>query len=284
MLRQHRRDAEKGGAVNISERQQLATLLDLRTVGASHMSSEQKANALDLLENTYANFALRAYKYGREKQAASEAKAEAEATAARAEAAASGKARAAEVDEQKPKLDSCASYGARAWSDEEEESVGELEGEPPDEMMLRDGYLSEARRFFKAWRRLPIDWPKEFPDAKLQAPFDLVNDLMPLDIGQLYRKIHETDADRKTYGWLPLMASCSVGQLGALNAETRELLRARVTLCWPCGQRGQHAPLRRGGRDGGRVAHEPQVHGLHAHKLLRPLQGAGMAALWMHCG
>ena len=43
---------------------------------------------------------------------------------------------------------------------------------------------------------------------------------MPLDVGPLYRKITETDKERRVYGLIPLMASCSFGQIGALNAES----------------------------------------------------------------
>ena len=45
-------------------------------------------------------------------------------------------------------------------------------------------------------------------------------DLMPLDVGQVYRKLTDTDRDRRLYGLIPLMASCSYGQIGALNAES----------------------------------------------------------------
>ena len=45
-------------------------------------------------------------------------------------------------------------------------------------------------------------------------------DLLPLDVGPLYKKIVESDNERTLYGFLPLMASCSLGQLGALNAES----------------------------------------------------------------
>ena len=36
----------------------------------------------------------------------------------------------------------------------------------------------------------------------------------------LYRKIADTDKERRLYGLIPLMASSSYGQLGALNAES----------------------------------------------------------------
>ena len=32
--------------------------------------------------------------------------------------------------------------------------------------------------------------------------------------------IKETDTDQRLYGYIPLMASCSYGQIGALNAES----------------------------------------------------------------
>ena len=43
---------------------------------------------------------------------------------------------------------------------------------------------------------------------------------MHLDMGPLYRKIISTDMERRIYGFTPLMASCSCGQIGALNAES----------------------------------------------------------------
>ena len=43
---------------------------------------------------------------------------------------------------------------------------------------------------------------------------------MPLDVAPIYCKIIETDQDRRLYGLIPLMASSSHGQIGALNAES----------------------------------------------------------------
>ena len=43
--------------------------------------------------------------------------------------------------------------------------------------------------------------------------------MLPLDVGKIYRKITETDTDRRLCGYIPLMASSSFGQIGALNAE-----------------------------------------------------------------
>jgi hypothetical protein len=56
------------------------------------------------------------------------------------------------------------------------------------------------------------------PDAN--GHFDLIRDLMGLDMGQLYSKIITKDPDRSSFGFLPLMAGCSDGKIGALNSES----------------------------------------------------------------
>jgi len=38
--------------------------------------------------------------------------------------------------------------------------------------------------------------------------------------GFVYKEIQKLDTDQKVYGWLPLMASCLGGQIGALCAES----------------------------------------------------------------
>ena len=44
-------------------------------------------------------------------------------------------------------------------------------------------------------------------------------DLMPLDVGPLYRKIMETVQDHRLYGLIPLMATSSYGQIGGRCAQ-----------------------------------------------------------------
>eukprot|EP00978_Attheya_sp_CCMP212_P018097 scaffold49124_cov33-Attheya_sp.AAC.1 len=43
---------------------------------------------------------------------------------------------------------------------------------------------------------------------------------MSLNMGVVYNDIIKSDMERKRYGYLPLMTSCSKGQNGALNAES----------------------------------------------------------------
>ena len=84
-------------------------------------------------------------------------------------------------------------------------------------------YIAEAKRALKLWRKLEIDWRTEFPDVSFPPypePLDTVNDLMDLQMGKLYQKIMSSDPGGKLYGKIPLMASSSPFQIGALNAES----------------------------------------------------------------
>jgi hypothetical protein len=55
---------------------------------------------------------------------------------------------------------------------------------------------------------------------------------MKLDIGKVYRQIEAMDTARVQFGWIPTMASLSVGQIGALSADraiASAFCRARTT-------------------------------------------------------
>ena len=71
--------------------------------------------------------------------------------------------------------------------------------------------------------KLAPDWAAEFPELKGKDQLDVLTDLMPLDVGKWYAKVEETDKGRKLYGLIPLMASCSYGQIGALSFNERVL-------------------------------------------------------------
>ena len=66
-----------------------------------------------------------------------------------------------------------------------------------------------------------IDWLNEFRDQPRDSPkageeVDSADHLLPLNIGKLYIQAYQSNK----YGYLPLMASSSKGQLGALIAES----------------------------------------------------------------
>ena len=49
---------------------------------------------------------------------------------------------------------------------------------------------------------------------------DIFEDLSEVNPGFVYKEIQKLDTNKKAYGWLPLMASCSGGRIGALCAES----------------------------------------------------------------
>ena len=223
-----------GAPLLIGRRELLSTLLDLRTVGCAHLTSDQRHEAVDIFREVYVDFAVQAVAYDRAVHAAWEAKAQAQAKVVAEEAKAkacgavssSGAASSGVVEEEerKPKLDSGCTYGESQWSDEEEEDVGgtaALDEPEPPEIAQRAGYRIDADKYLKTWRKLHVDWQSEYPKPlQGKETLDTVGDLMPLDVGTLYNKIMETDKDRRLYGLIPLMATASFGQIGALNAES----------------------------------------------------------------
>jgi hypothetical protein len=217
-----------GADVIITDRELMSSLLDLRTIRCPHLSTEKKVEAKRLLSEAYVTFAMTAAKFDSDASLAAEKKAEAEAAAAMKEAAEKkGKAASpstSESKEIKPIISSGASYSAvNPWAVEGEEMSGE-EAEPSEEISPEEGYKSEFEKVWKAWSTLEVPWESYYPDiTKVHGPsseYDLVYDMMPLNMSTLYKIIHASDPERKVYGYLPLMASCSKGQIGALNAES----------------------------------------------------------------
>ena len=65
-----------------------------------------------------------------------------------------------------------------------------------------------------------LDFKKFSPGADLPEQLDVVTHLLKLDVGIIYRDITQNvDPKMLRFGFIPLMASCSDGQIGALNAE-----------------------------------------------------------------
>ena len=73
---------------------------------------------------------------------------------------------------------------------------------------------------FRAWRNKPaaVVWSKVDDTVTLRDPSSPnMFELMGIDTSKLYKGLDEGGIQ---YGYLPAMASCSKGQLGALNAES----------------------------------------------------------------
>ena len=78
--------------------------------------------------------------------------------------------------------------------------------------------VAEYKRSFKNWVKYRVPWKELYPNLE---GFDLIADLMELDVGIVYIHIlQKEDPDRSKFGFIPLLASCSDGEIGALNAES----------------------------------------------------------------
>ena len=116
---------------------------------------------------------------------------------------------------------------------------------------------AEFKCVFKSWMTLKVDWCASFSEVKLgQGQLDLVKDLMSLDMGQFYKKVISEDPGFVKYGFLPMLAGCGYGQIGALS--------------------GGQAP-----GDACSAAHEPVFDGVYARALLHRDQG--LAAIQHDC-
>ena len=201
----------EGGAMCMGRHELLAMLLDKRTLGCQHVTAEQRKEAVEVYLEEYSKFAKTAKDWGC--QAAQEKLAEEQARAAAPETVAAPIPAAATSS-----MASGNTYAMVAWSEEDEDDAEEEE-EDWDEAIA-----NEAMAALRAWKRFKVEWLEMFPDLKKKRkpgePLDLIEDLMRLDIGRLYKHVEAVDQGRKLYGWIPLMASCSSGQLGALSAES----------------------------------------------------------------
>lgn len=195
-----------GGAVQMGKHEKLCMLLDKRTLGCHHVDASVRKEAMAIFEEEYVKFALCAKKYQQEQIAAQK---DTE-VAVKIEGAGSSVGALASGD----------LYSSTLWSDDDDDDqVQEVEAEVQA--------LEEARRVLKNWKKYSVDWYALYPNLKktdkdgeqIQPPLDLTEDLMTLPIGKLYKQIEAMDTGRSQFGWIPTMASSSVGQLGALSAE-----------------------------------------------------------------
>ena len=119
-----------------------------------------------------------------------------------------------------PRLHRSDSLSVTSSKDSSEEQV------QTEESLQADDAISAKkcfRKHLKHWCQYPIDWKAVYPDSDIPDQPTTVRpleDLLHLDMGVLYLKIIKEDAERKEFGFLPLMASCCKGQIGALNAES----------------------------------------------------------------
>ncbi len=214
-----------GGNPVVSRRELIASVLDLRTLKGGHMDGHLESK--DILQEEYIKFAIKAIEWDKSKQKVgvihitdgalgSKRKADKLLTAER-------QAKRLETDS----LESGRVYGRDPWaaqSQPESEPVIDVEAALKE---LNDRLTKQFNDCFERWRKIDLE-PfviAQKPhlgtaEGKPLKPLEVIRDMLDLDMGIIYRTLISGDQDRSNFGWLPLMASCSVGQIGALLAES----------------------------------------------------------------
>lgn len=232
----------KGGAVLIMNKRELAvTLIDLRTVGCPHLTQEQITDAREALRVLYVNFYLKFKNFEREQEAAAAEILRAAVSSKAAKPPTTPVHKKAKSSSPQP-LDSGMSYGSGSkleFSDSDTDEPGPSEAPiapvKSQAQMLEEetsAANAEFKRVFKNWAKHKVEWMRLFPNADF-GTFDIVNNLMDVDMGIVYLDILKTDPDRSHFGFMPHLASSSTGEIGALSAESyseRIISAANVTM------------------------------------------------------
>ena len=212
-----------GAPVNMGKAELLCTLLDKRTLGCHHITGEQRKEAYHIFCDEYVKFSMQVYKF--EVEEIERARVEREKLAAAAAAAVGGIVGEVVVKPERASSSALKSghiFQGTSWSDDDDE---EAEEEQEVEEVAKEAVaLKEAKKVLKNWKNFKVDWLDMYADLKANGKandeLDLVEDLMNLDMGMLYTHLEKMDTGRQLYGWIPSMACNSVGQLGALSAES----------------------------------------------------------------
>jgi hypothetical protein len=209
----------------INGRVLVATLLDLRTLHrCHHLTVPQRAAAKTELQTRYITFYVTAKALER-KNAGTKMANDANGHVA------TSPEKKSKVNSFVPILDGicygAASHDAREgfFSDDEDDDEEDVPPAKTEETHVAEDKVAASNEFkkvFRTWYNFQVDWAAEFPEANLtgKVELDLIHDLMPLNMGKLYLKIITKDPERAQFGFLPLMAGCCDGQIGALNAES----------------------------------------------------------------
>mmetsp|Transcript_17236 Transcript_17236/g.53587 ORF Transcript_17236/g.53587 Transcript_17236/m.53587 type:complete len:466 (-) Transcript_17236:97-1494(-) len=194
--------------ITITPREQLATVLDVRTKGCSHFSVSERKAARALLINEMIKFEKQVDRFNAEAAAAAAAPLPAAAAFPAAASVPLTPTRGAPHA-----LESSWTPLAQAQLSDEQTNHAALEH------ALRERVTTQA----DAWLRTQINLAVEFPGCEISRRPDVVDDLVGLPLGRFYRGklLNNGTIDKHpTFGYIPLMASRSWGQVGSLMAES----------------------------------------------------------------
>jgi hypothetical protein len=233
-----------GAPVELTRRDKLSMLLDLRTVNCDHIAGRDglRRESKALLKESFLVYSFRAHKFMEDKKSAEAAKeAAGKKSAIKAVAKALGKKRIAPVAGAAAS-DTPAAVTSR-WTDDEDDGGDDDANDEDDDARAKEAaaaaaavtaeltvrFEGEFERVFSNWRRLgeSINWLElsDTLDLGLKAPKNGVKhgimELWYVDMGKVMTHLCLVpDPDRKLYGFLPKMATTSQGSIGALPASS----------------------------------------------------------------
>ena len=194
-------------AIVPSDRDLICALLDLRLMrsvgGSGYLSTEERNSAKVLLEDAYVEFAATARDFMAEPS--------------------DDESRAAEapvVPPSSPKPQAVRTMPALGIVAQSYVSSDDSDSDDDHSTRTVDHNQTdreEFKRVFKKWSKQSPDWSEIDPKLKDKTEFDLIGDLLHVDVGKIYAEYEKHDPERKQYGWLPDMARC---RIGAGNAES----------------------------------------------------------------
>ena len=114
--------------------------------------------------------------------------------------------------------------GSDSSNDEDDDALL-VSGISDQQQTLKDtvAATNEFKHVSSAWNKYAtqLRWKDLYPGLPNEP--DLVDDLMTLDLKTLMvelEKVNSSESNKNCFGYLPLMASCSKCQLGALNSQS----------------------------------------------------------------
>lgn len=158
--------------ITMNDRQLVATLLDVRTKHAAHLTREQKRQAQNALRELYVKFAVQKGIYERKEAEKTKAAASAEEHPPSPTRSPAKKKSRSEVPKKSPLSELSA---PRTGADDDgfdfvssdEESDGDQAEEDTEETLQKkdaDAAMDEFPRVFKRWFKLEVPWQSHFPD------------------------------------------------------------------------------------------------------------------------
>ena len=228
-------DADDEPAIEIMDRQLMATVLDLRTARMSHLTFDQCRQALDVLKAEYIEFYTTCSGYKRRSELDTTSKSDNEEELVSSDEDNTPYHKKQKVGDHSSRLQDSSKVSCGVpysntghlsllfedglSSSSEEEQEEDDQDFPTENELIKEDRADAALEFdkvIKKWLKKTVQWKKLFPnEIKTDTP-DLVKDLMPLNMGVVYNDIINSDMDRKRYGYLGISFVSCMNTMGSI--------------------------------------------------------------------